>query len=357
MRVFWKDRDLPYLGCNAPFARDAGFEKPEDLIGKDDHAMGWREQAELYQADDRAVIESGDAKLLFEETQTTPSGERIHLLTSKLPLRAADGAVVGLLGTYLDITKRVELGNRLRQAEKMETVGRLAGGITHDFNNLLTVINGTAELAAQGLREDDRLRGQLANIHSAGKRAADLTRQLLAFSRRQVVQPVVLNLNSAVVGIEPVLRRLIGEDVVVSVQLPTDLGNVRIDPTQVEQILLNLASNARDAMPKGGTLTIETANVTVDELYVRSHHGARPGPHVMLAVSDTGHGMDEATQRRVFEPFFTTKVSGKGTGLGLATVYGIVKQCEGSIWVYSEVGKGTTIKIYLPRTEEAVREA
>lgn len=356
VRVFWKDRDLLFRGCNVAFARDAGFEKPEDIIGKDDHAMCWRAQADLYQADDRAVIESGEAKLLIEETQTTPSGECIHLLTSKVPLRAAGGEVTGLLGTYYDITDRVELENRLRQSEKMETVGRLAGGIAHDFNNLLTVINGTAELAAQGLREDDRLREQLANIHSAGKRAADLTRQLLAFSRRQVLQPIVVNLNSAVVGIQPVLRRLIGEDVSVNLQLATDLGNVRIDPTQVEQILLNLASNSRDAMPSGGTLTVETANVVVDELYARSHRGARPGPHVMLAVGDTGHGMDEATQQRVFEPFFTTKVSGKGTGLGLATVYGIVKQCGGSIWVYSEVGKGATIKIYFPRTEEAVRE-
>jgi PAS domain S-box-containing protein len=357
VRVFWKDRDLLYRGCNAAFARDAGFERPEDVIGKDDHAMCWREQADLYQADDRAVIESGEAKLLFEETQTTPSGESIHLLTSKVPLRAAGGAIVGLLGTYYDVTDRVQLEDRLRQAEKMETVGRLAGGIAHDFNNLLTVINGTAELAAQGLREDSRLREQLDNIRSAGKRAADLTRQLLAFSRRQILQPVVVNLNSAVMGVEPVLRRLIGEDVHVNVQLATELGNVRIDPTQVEQILLNLASNSRDAMPDGGTLTIRTENVMVDEMYARSHLGARPGPHVMLAVSDTGHGMDEATQRRVFEPFFTTKVSGKGTGLGLATVYGIVKQCDGSIWVYSEVGKGTTIKIYFPRTVEAVRES
>jgi PAS domain S-box-containing protein len=357
VRVFWKDRDLVFRGCNAAFARDAGFEKPEDIIGKDDHAMCWREQADLYQADDRAVIEGGEAKLLIEETQTTPSGERIHLLTSKVPLRAVDGTVVGLLGTYLDITKRVELENRLRQSEKMETVGRLAGGIAHDFNNLLTVINGTAELAALGRGEDDPVREQLANIRSAGERAADLTRQLLAFSRRQVLQPVVMKLNDTVVEIEPVLRRLIGEDVHVSVQLAADLDNIRIDRTQVEQILLNLASNSRDAMPNGGTLTIETANVGVDELYASSHATVQSGPQVMLAISDTGHGMDEATRQRVFEPFFTTKATGRGTGLGLATVYGIVKQCGGSIWVYSEVGRGTTIKVYFPRTEESVRES
>jgi PAS domain S-box-containing protein len=245
-----------------------------------------------------------------------------------------------------------EKEEQFRQAQKMEAVGRLAGGIAHDFNNFLTAINGYSDLLFSRLNEADPLRFEVEEIRKAGKRAASLTRQLLAFSRKQVLQPKVLNLNTIISNVGNLLKRLIGEDIELETFLAEELGSVKADPGQVEQILMNLAINSRDAMPGGGKLTLETSNLEIKEDYIREKAFVRAGLYVCLAVSDTGCGMDDATKSRLFEPFFTTKEVGKGTGLGLATVYGIVKQSGGYIWCYTEINRGTTFKIYFPRVEE-----
>jgi PAS domain S-box-containing protein len=244
--------------------------------------------------------------------------------------------------------------SQLRQAQKMEAIGRLAGGVAHDFNNVLSVILTYSEFIFGALGPSDPMRDDVDEIRKAGQRAADLTRQLLMFSRQQVVEPKVLDLNDVLHTMDKMLQRILGEDVDL-VSLPEQaLGRVNADPSSVEQVIMNLVVNARDAMPTGGKLTIETANVTLDDAYAIRHVGITPGPYVMLAVTDTGIGMDKATLARVFEPFFTTKDRGKGTGLGMSTVFGIVQQSGGSVWIYSEVGRGTTVKVYLPRTDRSI---
>ncbi len=247
-----------------------------------------------------------------------------------------------------DLTERIRLEDQLRQSQKMEAVGRLAGGIAHDFNNLLSVILSCSDAMADELGQHEPLRADVEEIRTAGQRAADLTRQLLAFSRHQVVEAKALDLNESVAGMERMLRRLLGADIALTTLPAAGLSAIKSDPSHIEQVVMNLAVNARDAMPRGGSLTIETRNVILDEEYARSHHDVRPGPYVMLAMSDTGFGMDKETLGRIFEPFFTTKETGKGTGLGLSTVFGIVRQNSGHIWVYSERGKGTTFKVYFP---------
>ena len=255
------------------------------------------------------------------------------------------------MAIFVDITERKQLEEQLRQAVKMEGIGRLAGGIAHDFNNLLTVIGGRSYLLLSQLPAGHAMRRDLLLIQQTGERAAALTRQLLAFSRKQTLAPAVIDLSEIVSGMRTLLERVLGEDVDLIMDLDSSPGYITADPGQLEQVMLNMAVNARDAMPEGGQLTLETRHVDVDETYARQKVELAPGPYEVLSISDTGVGMDAATVARVFEPFFTTKPVGKGTGLGLATAYGIVKQSGGHITVYSEPGSGTTFRIYLPRTE------
>jgi PAS domain S-box-containing protein len=268
------------------------------------------------------------------------------------PVHDTAGSLVNYVAVKRDVTSEMELQERLLSAEKMEAIGRLAGGVAHDFNNLLGIITGYADLAQRGLPADDPVYSKLGQIGKAAERAAGLTRQLLAFSRKQILQPRVLDLNLLVSEMEKMLQRLVREDIQLVVTLSPRVGNVTADPAQIQQVLLNLVANARDAMPGGGRLGIRTASAEFDAAYAASHPPARPGRYVMLAVSDTGEGMSAEIQARLFEPFFTTKELGKGTGLGLATVYGVVKQSGGHIFVYSEPGLGTTFKIYLPLVEQ-----
>jgi PAS domain S-box-containing protein len=269
-------------------------------------------------------------------------------------LRGRQGEPKFIIGMAVDITEQKQLEVQLMQSQRMETIGRLAGGVAHDFNNLLTVIRGYTDLAIDRTSQDPVAQNQLSHIDKATGQATSLTRQLLAFSRQQVLQPKVFDLNALVLDAEKMLQRLIGENIEIVTIASSGLGAAKADPSQIEQVILNLVLNARDAMPAGGRITLETSDVELDDAYVIEHFGAKAGKYVMLAVTDNGTGIDKKTISHIFEPFFTTKELGKGTGLGLSMVYGIVKQSGGSIWVYSEVGRGTTFKVFLPRADEPV---
>ncbi len=478
-RLFWKDRSYRYIGCNEVFAQDAGHESPEEIIGRNDFELAWKASAHLYREDDIAVVERGVSKINYEEPQVRDDGTQLWLRTTKLPLRDESGEVIGVFGSYEDITERratedkvrdsearyrtlveqaadgifvtdaegnyldantagcellgysrdellamnvrdviatepgvhdppqledlragivvirerhvrrkdgsvlpvevsakglpdgrmqgivrdiserkkaeqqrQELAEQLRQAQKMEVVGQLAGGVAHDFNNVLTSILGHGEIILRKASLAESVRRDVEEIKVAAERGAALTRQLLAFSRRQVLVPQIINLNEVLAGLEGMLRRLIGENIGLAIVPGRDLGLVRADPVQLEQVILNLAINARDAMPDGGQLAIETNNVELDDAFARTHVGFVPGAYVQLSVRDNGCGMDAETRRQAFEPFFTTKDAGRGTGLGLSMVYGIIQQSGGQVWLESEIDRGTVCIVYLPRTEE-----
>jgi PAS domain S-box-containing protein len=301
-------------------------------------------------------IRNGERVGYFESVRITKDKRKLHMSISVSPIHDADGTVVGASTIARDITAQKKTEEQLRQSQKMEAIGRLAGGVSHDFNNLLGIVTACSELLRSKIADPEAAE-YIDNIRDAAKRGAALTRQLLAFSRRQPVQKQLLDLNDRLKQVRKLLAPLMGDDVEIVHQAREGNAIVEADPGQIDQIVLNLAVNARDAMPRGGKLILETGVFDVDEAFARAHPAMSAGRYVMLAISDNGIGMEEATRSRIFEPFFTTKESGKGTGLGLATVYGIVKQSGGDIWVYSELGHGTTFKIYLPSAEQRLVQA
>ncbi len=341
------DRTLRYV--SPAVERVLGY-RPEEVIG--------RKPSDFIHPDDQPLTQKILAELLEKPGATARVEFRLYHKDGSI--RTCEGigknllhdpAVGGIVESVRDITERRTLEAQLQQAQRLQAIGKLAGGIAHDFNNLLTTILGYCDLLLNQISAGSSFRRDVVEIRKAAGRATSLTQQLLAFARRQILEPKVIDLNTIIAEMHKMLCRLIREDIDLVTVLPPGLWRVRADPTQIEQILMNLVINARDAMPEGGKLTIETGNVILDEAYARRHAGVQPGPYVLLAVSDTGCGMDAQTLAQVFEPFFTTKQRGQGTGLGLATVYGIVKQSSGHIWAYSEPGRGTTMKIYLPRVD------
>jgi two-component system, cell cycle sensor histidine kinase and response regulator CckA len=347
--LFIKDLEGRYILVNKNFADM--LELPvQEVIGKFGTELVDANAARMFFDQDRAVVVSGAAKSF--EYEMPIKNKRCTLLTNKAPHRDGQGNIVGVIGVVRDITEYRQMEEQLRQSQKMEAIGTLAGGVAHDFNNLLTIINGYSSVLFDALSADHQLRPHADQIFKAGERAAALTRQLLAFSRKQTIQAGKLNLNQIIGGMEKLLKRLIGENILISTQLAPDLGFVLADAGQVEQVIINLAVNARDAMPNGGRLNFQTRNVEMDDP-ILSANNLKPGRYVEFLVSDTGVGMDLEVQTRLFEPFFTTKAVGKGTGLGLSTVYGILNQSKGHISFTSQPGKGSTFRVYLPRTESA----
>ncbi len=343
--IFVKDREHRYVLVNDAMCTFTG-KRREALIGGS--SMPEEVIANLWEQEE-SVFKTG--REYVDETNIPDGQGTFHTVMTKKSLLADKSGNKQIVGVIRDITEYKRLESQFTQAQKMEAVGLLAGGVAHDLNNMLNVINGYSELALEDLDQNNPIHRDIEEVNKAGHRAASLISQLLAFSRKQILQPEVLNLNEVITEMSTMLCRMIGEDIELIVIAKPDLGMVNADPGQIRQIVMNLAVNARDAMPQGGRLTVEIENADLDDSYTREHSVVKPGPYVRLTISDNGIGMDAATQSRIFEPFFTTKGQGKGTGLGLSTVYGIVKQSNGFIWVDSQPGKGTTFKIYFPRVD------
>ena len=344
--------DNPIVYASPSFERLTGHSAAE-LLGRNCRFLQGKGTDPAAVAQLREAIATGQA-CTVELLNYRKDGTEFWNSVTLSPVRNDAGRVTQFVGVQTDVTERRLLEAQVRQGQKMEAVGRLAAGVAHDFNNLLSVILGYSTLIIGGLKPGDPTREDMEEVKRAGERASDLTRQLLAFSRQQVLQPKVVELSQVVSGMEKMLRRVLGEDVELSLLLSRSSGRALVDTAQVEQIVMNLTVNARDAMPRGGKLTIEAKDVLLDAGYAADHAGVVPGPYVMLVFTDTGVGIEPSLIDRIFEPFFTTKDQGRGTGLGLSTVFGIVKQSGGHLWVYSELGQGTSFKIYLPRVETAI---
>lgn len=363
--VIATNREGAITFMNPVAERLTGWKQEDSATAKVDQVFRLQSEETGEPVDNPAVVLLHEQRAVETETHDllAKPGGLCPVEHSATAIRNDRGEIVGAVLVFRDVSARKQLEGQFLQAQKMEGIGRLAGGIAHDFNNLLTAIIGFAEMAEGEIVSDAQsdlqspTLGYLHYIRRAGERAADLTRQLLAFSRQQIISPKIIDPHAAVLEVDKMLRRLLGEDVELVTLTEQETGAIRVDPGQFEQILINLAVNARDAMPNGGKLTLEVGSVTLDQDYARVHKAVTPGEHVMIAVTDTGMGMDPQTLSRIFDPFFTTKERGKGTGLGLSTVYGIVKQSGGNIWVYSEPGHGTTFKVYFPRVFEPLDSA
>lgn len=346
--VYWKDCGGAFLGCNGSFAQFLGLDTSEAIAGRTNSEVLGGDLVKIFTSSDQEVLRSGEPKLDFEWAYTDGEDRERTIRESKVPLRDPSGAVIGLLSVFADITDGRQMAQQLQQAQKMDAIGKLTGGVAHDFNNLLTVIIGNLQLMQRTFKGNERTEKQVAMAHDAARRGADLTKRLLAFSRKQVLEPEITSVNELVAGMEPLMQRTIGENVTINSQLDQDAPSVKIDISQFENAILNLAVNARDAMPGGGRIDIETSVATLDTKYAELNRDVAPGEYVLVSVTDTGEGIPENLLEQVFEPFFTTKEVGKGTGLGLSMVYGFVKQSGGHAAIYSEVGVGTTIRLYFP---------
>jgi two-component system cell cycle sensor histidine kinase/response regulator CckA len=346
--IFWKDRQSVYLGCNQNFARVAGVGQPANIVGKTDFDLAWKpEEAEFFRTCDRRVMQTDQAEYHIIEPQLQADGKQAWLDTNKVPIHDARGQVIGVLGTYEDITARKLLEEQLQQAQKMEAVGQLAGGIAHDFKNLMTVVRGQAELIALGV-DGAELQSRLGAISEAALRTSALADRLLTFARKQVSQAQTFDLNDKLRALTEVLRRAIPENIELVFALEENTPCVHMDVGSFEQVVLNLAFNARDAMPSGGKLRLQSAPCHLDTSHPDWVAELRAGAYARLIVSDTGKGMAPEVRPRAFEPFFTTKPPGKGTGLGLSIVWGAVRQAGGHVAVESREGSGCTFRVYLP---------